>query len=86
MARRLRGKLNQNRRRKLSIVTIYSTLIAHGYFPKELPPSFFTEVFAKYATTMNGPKTLEGYKPADNFTECVGYRLALPGPNRRVRT
>jgi hypothetical protein len=57
-----------------AIVTIYSTLIAHGDFPKELPPSLFTEVFAKYAMTKNGRKTLENYKPADNFTESVSRR------------
>ncbi len=64
-------------------MTIYSTLISRGYFPKELPPSFFTEVFAHYATTKGGRAALESYVPTDKFTECVAYRLALPGALRR---
>ena len=64
-------------------VTILQTLLARGYFPKELPPAFFTEQFAAYATTQSGRQTLAAYKPADNYTECVKYRLALPGVHRR---
>jgi hypothetical protein len=64
-------------------VTIYHTLLARGYFPKELPPAFFTESFAKYATTKPGRSAISSYAPIDNFTECLKYRLALPGLDRR---
>jgi hypothetical protein len=64
-------------------VTVYQTLLARGYFPKELPPSFFTEQFAKYATSKNGRSKISAYIPADKFTECFKYRLALPGMDRR---
>jgi hypothetical protein len=64
-------------------VTVYSTLLARGYFPKELPPGFFTESFAKYAATKDGRSTISTYSPTDNFTECLKYRLALPGLDRR---
>ena len=64
-------------------MTVYQTLLARGYFPKELPPAFFTESFAKYATTKNGRSTIASYIPQDNFTECFKYRLALPGLDRR---
>jgi hypothetical protein len=60
-------------------VTIFRTLLARGYFPKELPPAFFTEQFAAYATTKAGRSRLLSYKPSNGFTEPVGYRLALPG-------
>ncbi len=58
---------------------IYKTLLARGYFPKELPPAFSTEEFSKYATTQKGRGVLEGYSPAEGFTEGVRYQLALPG-------
>lgn len=64
-------------------MTVYSTLIARGYFPKELPPAFFTELFAKFATSKTGRLTLAKYKPTGNFTECVKYELARPGLDRR---
>lgn len=64
-------------------MTIYGTLIARGYFPKELPPSFFTELFSKYARTKRGRDALERYVPAQGFTECVSYRLALSQGNHR---
>lgn len=64
-------------------MTIYHSLLARGYFPKELPPAFFTESFAKYAATRHGRATIKAYSPVDNFTECVKYRLALPGLDRR---
>lgn len=64
-------------------MTVYSTLLARGYFPKELPPAFFTELFAKFATTKIGRSTIAKYKPAGNFTECVKYQLARPGLDRR---
>jgi len=64
-------------------MTIYRTLLTRGYFPKELPPAFSSDQFARYPTTKSGRLTLSAYKPEDNFTECVKYRLALPGANVR---
>lgn len=64
-------------------MTIYRSFLARGYFPKELPPAFFTEQFAKYATTKGGRAKIAAYAPAEDFTECVRYRLALPGLDRR---
>ena len=57
--------------------------MTRGYFPKELPPAFFTERFGKYANTKSGRQILANYKPTDNYTECVKYFLALPGGHRR---
>lgn len=65
-------------------MTIYKNLLARGYLPKELPPSFFSDHFAAYATSKAGRAVLSSYKPSDNFTECVSYRLALPGLNHRL--
>ena len=64
-------------------MTIFQTLLMRGYFPKELPPAFFTDQFAKYARTIKGRRNLASYKAADNFTECVKYQLALPGGQHR---
>lgn len=64
-------------------MTIYSTLLARGYFPKELPPAFFTRQFADYATSRAGRAALKKYKPRDNLTFCGTYRLALPGHEHR---
>lgn len=64
-------------------MTLYRPLLAKGYLPKELPPAFFTESFARYATTAAGRKAISDYAPADSFTECVKYRLARPGLDRR---
>ncbi|MGO8793458.1 MAG: RNA-directed DNA polymerase [Candidatus Sulfotelmatobacter sp.] len=64
-------------------MTIYRTLLSRGYFPKELPPAFFTEQFGKYATTKKGRAVISEYRPADKFTQCVSYQLARPGSDRR---
>src|SRR5713101_3508697 len=64
-------------------MTIYRTLLTRGYFPKELPPNFYSEQFAKYATSATGRATLASYQPASNSTECLVYNLALPGQARR---
>lgn len=64
-------------------MTIYRNLLARGYFPKELPPSFFSEQFAQYATSKRGRALLKAYKPIGNFTECFAYRLAQPNLDRR---
>ncbi|MHB8879733.1 MAG: RNA-directed DNA polymerase [Myxococcaceae bacterium] len=65
-------------------MTIYSVLLSRGYFPKELPPAFSTEEFARYATTNAGRRLLRAYQPPGNYTECVEYYLALSGAHRRV--
>jgi len=64
-------------------VTVYQALLAKGYFPRELPPAFFTERFAEYAASRAGASTISKYKPADNYTECVRFQLARPGLDRR---
>ncbi len=64
-------------------MTIQQTLLSRGYLPKELPPAFFSEPFAKYARTKNGRATLSAFKPADGYTECTKYRLARPGGELR---
>ena len=64
-------------------MTIYRNLLARGYFPKELPPSFFSEQFAAYATSKLGRAILKSYKPSDGFTECFNFSLALPNLQRR---
>ena len=63
--------------------SIYRTLLERGYFPKELPPAFHTEQFAKFACTSVGRNLLATHKPAGNFTECVRHDLALAGGVRR---
>lgn len=65
------------------MATIYKTLLAKGYLPKELPPHFSSELFASYATTKRGRANLERYQPSDNFTRYTNFRLALPGQHRR---
>jgi len=60
-------------------MSIYSTLLARGYFPKELPPAFTTEEFAAFAVTSAGRRVLKAYCPPRHCTECVEYKLALPG-------
>ena len=64
-------------------MTVYQDLLSKGYFPKELPPAFFSEQFARYAVSKHGRTTIKSYKPRESFTECVRYRLALAGLNRR---
>jgi hypothetical protein len=48
-------------------MSVYGTLLARGYFPKELPPAFFTDLFARYATSKAGRAVLDKYVPADKF-------------------
>src|SRR5262252_2022792 len=64
-------------------MTIYKTLLTRGYFPKELPPAFFTDQFAAFATTNRGRFLLEKYAAEDNYTECVRYHLARVAAERR---
>ena len=66
-------------------MTIRATLLARGYFPKELPPSFYTDAFAAFASSKAGRNVLAGHRPRDG-TECVPYTLAMPGGvNRELR-
>lgn len=64
-------------------MTIYKSVLTRGYFPKELPPAFFTDQFAAFATTKNGRTLLEKYGAEDNYTECVKFQLARVGSERR---
>ncbi|HEY6926726.1 MAG TPA: RNA-directed DNA polymerase [Steroidobacteraceae bacterium] len=59
-------------------MTIYASFLSRGYFPKELPPAFYTEGFSHFARTAAGRAALTSYKPTDSFTDCVSYRLAQP--------
>jgi hypothetical protein len=69
--------------RKDEALSTYRTLLERGYFPKELPPAFSTDSFAKYAASSSSRSILLKYKAAENFTECLKYQLARPGLNRR---
>lgn len=60
-------------------MTIYGQLLSRGYFPKELPPAFFTEDFSAYARTVAGRAALANYAPAEGSTEPVRYGLAISG-------
>ena len=65
------------------ILGIYQSILARGYFPKELPPAFSTRQFASYAETKSGRQALKNYHPSENMTECVKYRLASAGRDYR---
>ena len=52
------------------------SLLARGYFPRELPPPFTTQDFAAYAVNHTGNW------PARR-TQCVSHNLARPGGLRR---
>ena len=60
-------------------MTIYRTLLSRGYFPKELPPAFFTEGFAAYASSATGRQILDAIAARSRSTDCVAFRLARPG-------
>lgn len=65
-------------------VTIFHTLLAKGYLPKELPPSFHSSDFAKYASAPNGRAELMAYRGRHTTTECCDYTLALPSNEHRL--
>src|SRR5256712_1685812 len=65
-------------------LTIYRVLLEKGYFPRELPPSFFTEHFAQYAATKTGRAKLATHTLALGYTHCVEYDLGKPGGVRRT--
>jgi hypothetical protein len=69
-----------------SMPTIYRTLLAKGYFPKELPPSFFSSHFAVFGTSKLGRQALLSFKPASEQTDCAPFDLALAGGGRRALT
>jgi hypothetical protein len=54
-----------------------SSLLAKGYFPRELPPPFTTSSYARYAKK-NGPSW-----NVAGWTRCVAHNLARPGGLRR---
>jgi len=66
-------------------MTIYKSLLERGYFPKELPPNFYTEQFAVFAAGVHGSQFVSGYQPAHNYTECITYQLAQPHMARELR-
>ena len=41
------------------MATVYGTLLAERYFPKELPPNFLSEHFAMYAGPRGGGRRLK---------------------------
>jgi hypothetical protein len=63
-------------------MTIRANLLARGYFPKELPPAFYTDAFAAFASSVVGRNELAKYPPS-SLTESVEYVLAGPGTGRR---
>lgn len=66
-------------------MTIRGTLLARGYFPKELPPSFYSDAFAVFASSRAGRSLIAAHSPPAGM-ECVEYTLALPGrTNRELR-
>jgi hypothetical protein len=66
-------------------MTVSRTILTRGYFPKEMPPAFFTERFAHFAATTAGRAIILAYNPTDHFTECVKYRLARSGSWRNLQ-
>lgn len=54
------------------------SLLASGYFPRELPPPFTTTTFARYAAMHSA-----ALSRASNWTTCVSHNLARPGGLRR---
>lgn len=53
------------------------SLLASGYFPRELPPPFTTTSYARHAAKVG--RTW----PAKSWTRCVAHNLARPGGLRR---
>ncbi len=60
------------------------TLLEKGYFPKELPPHFHTDDFARYASTKAGRVALDSYQAPDGITACGRYYLAAPEGGGRL--
>ena len=66
-------------------MSIYRTLLSRGYFPKELPPAFYTGEFAEYAESEQGRRVLEGGQ-VPQLTNSTTFRFALPGTLAREMT
>ena len=54
------------------------SLLARGYFPRELPPPFTTCDFAAFAVSHTG-----SWPAKTKWTQCVSHNLARPGGLRR---
>lgn len=65
-------------------MSIYRNLLTRGYLPKELPPSFYSDDFAKYASTRDGREALTEFHQRHPSTECCDYTLALPSTEHRL--
>lgn len=63
-------------------MTICSDLLAKGYFPKELPPTFVTQLLSDYVTTIGVSNVTASYRHR-NWTEPVRHNLARPAGLRR---
>jgi len=64
-------------------LSIYSTILSKGYLPKELPPAFDTESFARFATSKAGRDAIRNYKPSDQYTECCEFHVSRTGNDSR---
>ncbi|HZF56044.1 MAG TPA: RNA-directed DNA polymerase [Polyangiaceae bacterium] len=60
------------------------TLLERGYFPKELPPHFFTEEFAAFASQYANRTLIQQNPPTNGFTECTPFELAAPSGTHRT--
>src|SRR5262245_4221995 len=67
-------------------MTIARNLLAKGYFPKEVPSSFFSADFAAYASTRNGRSQLRDHRKSNAKTEGVTFALAQPSRDNRLLT
>lgn len=67
----------QPRRTLQSHGVTLSSILSKGYFPRELPPTFYTAKYARYAKK-EGPSW-----PIGRWTRCVQHSLARPGGLRR---
>jgi hypothetical protein len=56
-------------------LSIYTTVLANGYFPKELPPAFNTESFAAFASSRAGRDTIRAYATS----VATFFRVTGPG-------
>ena len=56
------------------------SLLAHGYFPRELPPPFTTRDFGAFAVRHTGSWSAKAQR---QWTQCVSHNLARSGGLRR---
>ena len=64
-------------REKLASMATLTELLEKGYFPRELPPPFHTDLFAAFAVSNGGTWTKK------KWTRSVAHNLARPGGLRR---